>query len=185
MTRFRLKWEKAIQAVDFIARERPGITQYYIGKILFFADREHLLDYGRPITGDRYVAMEHGPVPSAVRDLLKPDSGYPDEILDVLASRIEITHEANKQRVSSKSDDDFPALSGSDKEYLHTSIERYASMSFGELKKISHDDPAYVAAWDKPGTPMRWTLNSGLKNGWMTQKLQKGSCANTQLAPED
>ncbi|WP_370322762.1 Panacea domain-containing protein [Oricola sp.] len=176
MTRFRFKWEKAIQAVDFIARQRPGITQYYIGKILFFADREHLLDYGRPITGDRYVAMEHGPVPSAVRDLLKPDSGYPDEMLDVLASRVEITHEANKQHVSSKSTDDFPALSGTDKEYLQASIANYANMPFAELKKISHDDPAYVAAWDKPGNANEMDIEL-----WLEKWLEDPEAAKRQL----
>ena len=64
---------------------------------MFFADKEHLLDYGRPITGDSYVAMEHGPVPTSTRDILKFDSGYPDEYLDILASRVRVEHEGSKQ----------------------------------------------------------------------------------------
>lgn len=151
MTRFRFKWEKAIQAIDFIAQNQPGITQYYIGKIMFFADREHLLDYGRPISGDRYVAMEHGPVPSAIRDLLKSDSGYPDEMINLLHSRIGLETDGNKQHVYSKGDVDFPALSGSDKEYLLNAINEYAKMPFTTLKELSHKDPAYEAAWAKLG----------------------------------
>lgn len=151
MTRFTFNWDKAIQAVDYVARLKPGITQYYIGKIIFFADREHLLDYGRPITGDKYVAMEHGPVPSAIRDLLKADSGYPDEIIDNLQSRIGIDPDGNKQHVYSKEIGEFPDLSGTDTEYLRASFTKYGSMSFATLKKISHEDPAYMAAWEKPG----------------------------------
>lgn len=151
MTRFKFDWEKAIQAIDYIASLRPGMTQYYIGKIMFFADREHLVDYGRPITGDRYVAMEHGPVPSAIRDLLKTDSGYPDQILDELFARVEIKADGNKQHVFSKNAGEFPRLSGSDKEYLKTSLQKYGNMSFTQLKRISHKDPAYEAAWEKSG----------------------------------
>ncbi|MEZ5781181.1 MAG: hypothetical protein R3D70_05980 [Rhizobiaceae bacterium] len=35
MTRFQFDWEKAIQAIDFIANLQPGLTQYYIGKVMF------------------------------------------------------------------------------------------------------------------------------------------------------
>jgi uncharacterized phage-associated protein len=151
MTRFEFDWQKALQAIDFIARLRPGLTQYYVGKIMFFADREHLLDYGRPITGDRYVAMEHGPVPSAIRDLLRADSGYPDEMLDELSTRLEIRADGNKQHVYSRVKGEFTRLSGSDKEYLRTALEKYGAMSFSRLKEISHKDPAYEAAWQRPG----------------------------------
>lgn len=151
MTRFRVNWPKVIEAIDFIASRKPGVTQYYIGKIFFFADREHLLDFGRPITGDRYVAMEHGPVPSAIRDILKADSDSPDELLGALHDRVAIEHDANKQMVYSKGLDDFRELSGSDKEYLAHAIDKYGAMSFGELKRVSHEDPAYADAWEKAG----------------------------------
>ncbi|MEQ1715723.1 MAG: Panacea domain-containing protein, partial [Hyphomicrobium sp.] len=99
MTRFRINWAKVVEAIDFVATLKPGVTQYYIGKILFFADREHLLDYGRPITGDRYVAMEHGPVPSAIRDILKADSDGPDDLLAHLHNRVVIDHDENRQKI--------------------------------------------------------------------------------------
>jgi len=151
MTRFRFNWEKAVQAIDFLAQNQPGITQYYVCKVIFFADREHILDYGRPISGDKFVAMEHGPVPSSVLNLLKLDSGWPDEILDVLQSRVVIETDGNKQHIISRGNQDVPALSGSDKEYLLAALQQYGHMSFGRLKQISHEDPAYEAAWEQPG----------------------------------
>jgi uncharacterized phage-associated protein len=37
---------------------------------LYLVDREALLRFGRPVTGDRVVAMKHGPVLSRVYDLV-------------------------------------------------------------------------------------------------------------------
>ena len=37
-------------------------------KLLYLADREALLRFGKPITGDRVVAMKHGPVLSRIYD---------------------------------------------------------------------------------------------------------------------
>lgn len=159
MTRFKFDWQKAIEAIDFIARHKPKITQYYIGKIMFFADREHLLDYGRPVTGDRYVAMEHGPVPSGVRDILKADSDFPDEILDTLNYHISIEHDGNKQMVSSNEKGDLNRLSGSDQEYLLAALKEYSSMSFKQLKNLSHEDSAYQKAWEADGNANEMDLD--------------------------
>ncbi len=40
-------------------------------KLLYIADRESLKDKGRPITGDRVLAMERGPVPGGVYNLIR------------------------------------------------------------------------------------------------------------------
>ena len=53
--RFRVDIEKCIQGIQFLAANKPGITQYYVCKIFFFADKKHLLDWGTPISGDKYV----------------------------------------------------------------------------------------------------------------------------------
>ena len=51
-------------------------------KLLYLADREALIRFGKPITGDRVVSMKHGPVLSRVYDLVSqkkqelPDSDW-------------------------------------------------------------------------------------------------------------
>lgn len=45
-------------------------------KLLYLADREALLRWGRPITTDRYVSLDRGPVLSRVLDLAT-DGGEP------------------------------------------------------------------------------------------------------------
>ncbi|PZO63204.1 MAG: hypothetical protein DI498_13760 [Paracoccus denitrificans] len=165
--RFKIDYNKCIQGMQFLASKKPGITQYYVGKIFFFADREHLLDWGRPISGDRYVAMNHGPVPSEIYNLVKNDSGMPDELLDMIRDRILFENEGNKIHLFANDDKlNFSALSGSDMEYLDTSLKTYGEMSFGQLRELSHRDAAYEAAWAKPGlnnemNPHYWLAELG------------------------
>ena len=165
--RFKINYEKCIQGMQFLANKKPGITQYYVGKVFFFADREHLLDWGRPISGDRYVAMEHGPVPSGIYNLVKNDSGMPDELLDMMRDRILFENEHNKIHLFANDEKlDFSALSGSDMEYLADSLATYGNMSFGKLREISHRDAAYEAAWRNAGmnnemNPHYWLAELG------------------------
>lgn len=160
--RFRFNLDKAVEAIDLVAKHQRGITQYYLGKVCYFADKEHLLDYGRPITGDRYVAMEYGPVPSTIYDLLKEDYGLPDAVIDRLHERVTITKNGKYLHVVSKGADSFPHLSGSEKEYLILSLREHGRMPFEDLKEKSHDD-AWAEAWDRPGTSNEMNLLNWLK----------------------
>lgn len=144
--RLNLNRNKAVQAVDYIARKWPRVTQYYVCKILYFADKEHCLDWGRTITGDRYVAMDHGPVPSRVYDMLKPGSGEEDELLDMINERLRFVAEGNKTHVISKEIGDFDALSQSDCEALDSAVNFCRPLGFGALRDISHKERAWAAA---------------------------------------
>jgi uncharacterized phage-associated protein len=150
--RFKLDREKCVEGIQLLAAHSPGITQYYIGKVFFFADRKHLLDWGRPISGDRYVAMEHGPVPSYIYDLVKLGSGEPDEVEDELARRVNMVPEGNKIRVFEREPaPEITHLSASDREYLLNALSEYKDKSFGYIKTKSHEDTAYEAAWSQVG----------------------------------
>lgn len=70
---FRFDIDKAAQAVGVILREEPGhrINYMKLLKLLEIAERESLKETGNMITGDRLVAMDRGPVPSNVYNLIK------------------------------------------------------------------------------------------------------------------
>ena len=114
MIRFRLNWQKAIEAVVWLAAREPGMTFFYASKILYFADKYHLERYARPITGDIYVAMEMGPVPSRIYDLLKQSAFAPADVLEDLAAAVEI----KGPRLNPKRDPTPGVLSGSDERML-------------------------------------------------------------------
>jgi hypothetical protein len=54
---FNMNTQKAIESVLWIIHNGES-NMYNIWKILFSAEKYHLNKYGRPITGDKYVAME-------------------------------------------------------------------------------------------------------------------------------
>jgi hypothetical protein len=66
---FQVDFPRTLAAITYIASKGiEDLTMYKILKILFLADRHHLVRYGRTITGDRYAALHDGPVPSRVYD---------------------------------------------------------------------------------------------------------------------
>ena len=58
--------KKFINCVLFFAKktdpQKLGILK--LNKLLYYIDFEHYKKYGRPILGDVYIRMDHGPVPS-------------------------------------------------------------------------------------------------------------------------
>lgn len=54
MIYFTFKLRKFASVVAYLVARRLGITKKELCKVIYFADKEHLLRYGRPITGDRY-----------------------------------------------------------------------------------------------------------------------------------
>ena len=70
---FHFKIDKTMQAIAAFLHFHGTKEMSYLRllKLLYIPDRESLKETGRPITGDRIVAMEHGPVLSGVYDLVK------------------------------------------------------------------------------------------------------------------
>jgi len=62
---------KATEAAARLLRLRGGRMSYMkLIKLLYLVDREALLRWGQPVTTDRYVSMDHGPVLSHVYSLI-------------------------------------------------------------------------------------------------------------------
>lgn len=69
---------KATQAAAFFLARRGGRMHYLkLVKLLYLADREALLRWGIPITKDRHVSMDHGPVVSKIYSLITEDKPKP------------------------------------------------------------------------------------------------------------
>lgn len=69
---------KATQVAAYLLRLRGGQMHYIkLIKLMYLADREALLRWGVPITRDRYVSMDNGPVLSRVLNLITDDRPKP------------------------------------------------------------------------------------------------------------
>ena len=76
--RFVFSERKAAQAAAQLLVLHGGSMPYIkLIKLLYIADRESLIKTGWPITGDRMVAMKHGPVLSETLDLIRCTGEHP------------------------------------------------------------------------------------------------------------
>ena len=72
MIEFVFNEKRAAQAAAYLLRLHGGPMEYLkLIKLLYLADRRVLIETGLPITGDRMVSMDHGPVLSGIYDLIK------------------------------------------------------------------------------------------------------------------
>ena len=122
---------KTLNALLFVANRVQRKDFHKIFKIIYFADRQHLADWGRPITGDTYIAMEAGPVPSRLYDMMKivrGDSYLPDT--EGLGQFFQID---NWMYVNPLRDADLDQLSPNEQEVLDACIAKYAGLSYDEI----------------------------------------------------
>lgn len=134
------KYDKAVNAILYSLQQLGGKTDMHkLCKILYYADQRHLSMYGRSITGDTYIAMQFGPVPSCVDDILKAlrgDSFFSANTeINELKKRIAFD---NRYILRSFASPDMEELSETDVECLSYAIEICKDKSFGELTEFSH-----------------------------------------------
>ena len=162
MKEFALNQKKAINTLLFICDSQGGECDlYHLLKVVFFADSSHLFDYGRPITGDRMVAMNKGPVPSYCYDVVKrygPQQEY---------------FKTTGNTVVALQKPDMNVFSESDIEHLKKAIAENMPLSSDDLMAKSHT-PAYNKAWANPGKaiPMSY-IDIAREDGKVNEEMIK------------
>ena len=136
--------ERALELVLYVASRLRYPTLHSVSKVLYFADREHLSRYGSLLSGDNYVAMRHGPVPSAIYDLLKAAAGrleplIPSQFYDLVGQSLSVEEGSRVRPLRAAN---LELLSASQRECLDASIKANGRLSFKRLTDKSHD-----AAW--------------------------------------
>ena len=148
MIRFSFNEKKAAQAAGVILRRHGGSFDYFsLIKLLYRADRTALIETGMPITGDRMVAMEHGPVLSQVKNCLNQFQGCGRVWGQFISFRDELNCVrvlTDEETTDSLSDYEVEVLVRVDKE--HGNKPKWMG-----LRKESHDLPEYVELHPGPG----------------------------------
>ncbi|WP_407538927.1 Panacea domain-containing protein [Deinococcus radiomollis] len=144
---FNFDQDAALAAVLYVVKRVQGVTKHKLSKILYFADKAHLERYGRLITGDQYVAMDNGPVPGRVYDMVNqadPRRSSASLFADPIQEALSIKWYANNRPIiSSLKEPDLDALSESDLLCLDQAIKDYGHVArHKDLSDLSHD-----AAW--------------------------------------
>lgn len=140
-----------IQAIAYlVAKDSVRIdSSVSLFKLLFFADRYHLRMYGSTITGDKYVAMDMGPVPSVAKTMLD---------LSKKVSKLQEYVEWEGDGFSSVQNPDMDEFSESEIEALDVVIKFHKNHStMGTLIDFSHQ----LTEWKKPSSKLR--LDKGME----------------------
>jgi len=147
---FQFDLEKTREALAYLASNSTGaFDKYQACKLLFLADKYHLVRYGRTITGDAYFAMPHGPAPTRTLNLLtiliEEPEGEP-----ALASYFTVDRSYVNPRLRA-THAEYDNLSKSDIEALDATLRRFDGKTFPELRALTHEMVAYRKAWDNRG----------------------------------
>lgn len=151
---FRFSLEKFINALAYFAtRGIRDLTKLKAVKLLYLADRYHLLRYGRPITGDRYIAMDLGPVPEDAFQLISR-LVEPAEVIDSQRDRAlerlnvyrGFLHRYNYPVLRARTAPDLDVFSESEIEALSKTVKEFGAQPARALVDLTHQHRAYQRA---------------------------------------
>jgi uncharacterized phage-associated protein len=139
--RFNFNERKAVQAAARLITQSGGEMNYLaLMKLLYLADREALLRFGRPITGDKAVAMAHGPVLSKVYDRVsqKKQSLPKSYWHEFIPRPSQYVYTVRFSGVP-----DFSALSEAELAVLDEVFNKHRGKTEWELVQLTHDLPEW------------------------------------------
>jgi uncharacterized phage-associated protein len=132
-----------IEAICYVLCRLKKVDKIHLVKLLYLADKYHLMNYGRTITDDDFMAFEHGPAGSRAIDILEFDSF-------VLGEDIELAKELFQQ---GEGHEYLPGerclihqiemLSESDIEALDFAITNFGSMDKWQATDYTHELPEW------------------------------------------
>lgn len=134
--------KKIIQALVYLANRQPEkmLDNMKAYKLLWLADRYHLRQTGRTITGDAYYAMPFGIVPSDAKCLLENEKtklrnpkGYKNKYLVV-----------GDHQYKAIAEPDLQVFSESDQNALDKVLELYNGYNALQLSDLSHKFPEWT-----------------------------------------
>lgn len=134
MSRFNFK--KATQLVNYLAVLSGGqINKMKAYKLIWLANRLHLRQYARTITGDLHAAMPLGAVPSNTKSMAEATKwSSPSE-----QAYFKKYLSTSKYDAFSIDEPDLKVFSKSDRDVITLIFEKYSDMSEHELGEFSHN----------------------------------------------
>ena len=145
--RFDFMPSKLIQVIAYFAwKELPKLDKLKTIKLLFFSDKEHLLTHGRPILGDVYFCLQHGPAPSFSKNIIDDFLDQWNDVEPGLKKYVKVDQSGKFPQFVSVTSPDLEALSKSEVDALEKTIEKYGQMDPWALRNLSHDELCWKIA---------------------------------------
>lgn len=143
------KARKAAQVTAFFALKAGGsINILKVVKLLYLAEREFMDRYDEPMFYDRFVSMEHGPVPSTTLSLV--DGCIEDaEWSEYISGRSDYLVGVANDSISYESLDE---LSRADEEVLNFLWDKFGDFDGFTLRDYTHE---HCPEWEDPNGSSR------------------------------
>lgn len=115
-------------------------------KLFYFLDFNHLKKYGLPVTYDTYYKLEHGPIPSVIKNIIDEASENIEgsELSDTIYFKTPngtIMRQCRPVRNFTKKDKSF--FTKSEQEVLKAVCIKYNKYSTRKIEKSSHSESAW------------------------------------------
>lgn len=134
-------YKKITQVLNYIAEKSGGKVNYMKAlKLLYFADRLHLREYGRLITDDNLVAMRNGTLGSQAKDIAVMSEHLPHVVYEYVEDKLK----RNLADYSiEKNSGDKDQLSETDIECVDKVLGILGNKDKYELRDLTHELPEW------------------------------------------
>jgi uncharacterized phage-associated protein len=125
-----------VESLHYILSKVKKAGKIKLIKLIYLADKYHLLHYGRTVTNDDYYAMDFGPVGTTVKDVLSLDK-------EMLAKDYKYITKLIGNRKGdfiavTSAHPNYDHLSETDREALDFVIEKFGNMTGKQLTNYTH-----------------------------------------------
>ncbi len=133
-----------VQAINYILKKTGKIDKLKIVKLVYLADKMHLILYGRTITGDSYCVMKNGPVGSTTLDILNENLEFLEDS-DIEYSRKYLSKVPLDSKLYEATNvaSEYDFLSESDQTVLDRIITLFSKKSSLSLVELTHKYPEW------------------------------------------
>jgi len=133
-------------AAWFLSQEGGSMPHLKLMKLMYLAERESMATHGFPMTGDRFVAMPHGPVLSITLDHINDavqssPNGWDDWISDRAGHVVALARDVNHEALDELSRADFSVL--------ESVWKKFGWMTKYQIRDYTHD-PKNCPEWKDP-----------------------------------
>lgn len=134
---------KVIQSVCYLLGHIGKADKLKLVKLLYLADKCHLIRYGRTITGDEYWAMDYGPVGSTAKDILSFDEEFLSHEFKYASKMLRKVSQFEFEAIAPCDPETLDSLSETDIEALSLVLDKFSHMTTGDLIKYTHRYPEW------------------------------------------
>lgn len=112
-------------------------------KLFYFLDFSHVKQYGVPVTFDNYVHLDHGPIPSEIKNIIDDTAENPEHsmVSDVIKiKKVEGVEMFRILPLREFTEDDKKHFSNYELETLRRVCLKFGSKNTAEIEEESHNE---------------------------------------------